>query len=61
MLTEGGTIDVDSAGGGNEGIASSSVDDVSMVMCFVKSEVVRGVYKIGEHFTAMEGFLCPGR
>ena len=61
MFAKGGTIDADSAGGGNEGIASSSEEDVSMVICFVESEVVRGVYRTGEHFTATEGFLCPGR
>lgn len=47
-------------GSGREGIASSD-DDVSIVICFVTGGLCRNVYTTGEHLTAIDGFLWPGR
>jgi hypothetical protein len=56
----GGSIWVETAGGGRAGIASSG-EEVSTVMFFVTTGDFLRVYMIGEHFIAMDGFLCPGR
>jgi hypothetical protein len=47
-------------GSGREGIGSSE-DDVSMVMCLVTGGLCLSVYTTGEHLTATDGFLWPGR
>lgn len=47
-------------GSGNSGI-SSLADEVSIVMWLVGFVVERNVYSTGEHLTATEGFLWPGR
>jgi hypothetical protein len=47
------------AGSGRAGISSPA--DVSMVICLVGTVDARSWYSTGEHLTAMEGLLCPGR
>jgi hypothetical protein len=47
-------------GSGRAGIGSSA-EDVSMVMYFVVGGDCLRVYNIGEHLTATDGFLWPGR
>ena len=59
-LVGGGSISVDIAGGGSDEMASSP-EEVSTVICFVVAFIERELYRTGEHFTATEGFLCPGR
>ena len=59
----GGSINVGvcgTMGSGSRGI-SSPAEDVSIVIWLVGFVVDRKVYSIGEHLTATEGFLCPGR
>jgi hypothetical protein len=61
----GGSI-TDGAGegldkGSGRGARGSSEDDVSMVMCLVTGGLCLSVYATGEHLTATDGFLWPGR
>lgn len=48
------------AGSGKGVISPSLLDEVSTAMCFVLV-AVRSSYSTGEHLTATEGFLWPGK
>jgi hypothetical protein len=60
----GGSMDAlfedDTTGSGSE-VNVSSTDDVSRVMWLVGFGPCLRAKKIGEHLTATDGFLCPGR
>jgi hypothetical protein len=47
--------------GSGSGGRASSVEEVSIVMCFVLGGFCRRVKRMGQHLTPTEGFLCPGR
>ena len=64
--TGGGSIDDKEGGaldgriGSGSGAMSSEVEEVSIVICFVVAGS-RKLKKVGQHRTATDGFLCPGR
>jgi len=53
----GGLVGI--AGSGKAGMSSSPL--VSMVISLVSVCCERRVYCMGEHLTAIDAFLCPGR
>lgn len=64
VISGGGSMKVEELGGtmgsGSKGI-SSEPDEVSIVIWLVGLLVDLSVYRMGEHLTATEGFLCPGK
>lgn len=50
----------DGTKGAGRGAISSAVEDVSIVIFLVGAESLR-LYRTGEHLTAIDGLLCPGR
>ena len=60
VLLVGADVGALGCAGSGKGAKSLPAADVSIVICLV-SVGRRRLYTTGEHLTAIDGFLCPGR